>query len=191
MAERLFGDYDFINDDRIPDAHIELNVNAFDLRTCWQRCGLLSNLVAGYISSAYFDEGKGYNSEIFSSISTIFQELIENAAKFSQHRAALVRVRVKHFERVTVIDVQNDATPAHSARFEAHLKLLFTAPDLDDLQVHILESRSRDNLESGIGLLMLLKDYPIKLGALIAPTSNGQEEITVRVYYRLPGPDEA
>ena len=190
MAERLFGDYDFITDERLPDAHIELNVSAFDLRTCWQRCGLLSNLVAGYISSAYFDEGKGYNSEIFSSISTIFQELIENAAKFSLRREAQIRIRVKHYERVTMIDVQNDATPTSSQRFESHLRLLFTAPDLDDLQVHILESRSRENVESGIGLLMLLKDYPIKLGALIVPTANEQDEITVRVYYRLPGPEE-
>src|SRR4029079_18273518 len=130
--ERLFGDYDFITDERLPDAHIELNVSAFDLRTCWQRCGLLSNLVAGDISSAYFDEGKGYNSEIFSSISTIFQELIENAAKFSLHRDGEIRVRIKHYERVTRLEVENDSSPAHTHKFEEHVKLLLTAPDLDD-----------------------------------------------------------
>lgn len=191
MAERLYGDYDFISGERIPDAHLELNVNSFDLRTCWQRCGLLSNFVAGYISSAYFDEGKGYNSEIFSSISTIFQELIENAAKFSLHREASIRVRINHYERVTQIEVQNDSLTANSQRFEAHLKVLFTAPDLDDLQVHILESRSRDNLESGIGLLMLLKDYPIKLGVLFAPAGNELDQVTVRAYYQLDGVEEA
>jgi hypothetical protein len=194
MAERLYGDFEYVPEERIPDAHLELSVNSFDLRTVWQRCGLLSNLVAGYISSAYFDEAKGYNSEIFSSISTIFQELIENAAKFSMHRDAVIRIRVKHYERVTRIEVQNNSVSTHSQKFEAHLKVLFTAPDLDDLQVSILESRSRDQLESGIGLLMLLKDYPVKLGVLFA--ASGQEKgqefdvVTVRVYYRLEGIDE-
>jgi hypothetical protein len=191
MAERLYGDFEYIPDERIPDAHLELRVNSFDLRTVWQRCGLLSNLVAGYISSAYFDEGMGYNSEIFSSISTIFQELIENAAKFSMRRDAVIRVRVKHYERVTRLEVQNDSSMSHSHKFEAHLKVLFTAPDLDDLQVSILESRSRDQLESGIGLLMLLKDYPVRLGVQFASNGQDQEVVTVRVYYRLEGLDEA
>jgi hypothetical protein len=191
MAERLYGDFEYIPEERSPDAHLELGVNSFDLRTVWQRCGLLSNLVAGYISSAYFDEGKGYNSEIFSSISTIFQELIENAAKFSMHRDAVIRIRVKHYERVTRIEVQNDSSTVHSQKFEAHLKVLFTAPDLDDLQVSILESRSRDQLESGIGLLMLLKDYPVRLGVRFASHGQDHDVVTVRIYYRLEGLDES
>jgi hypothetical protein len=191
MSDRVYGDFEYIPEERNPDAHIELSVNSFDLKTVWQRCGLLSNLVAGYISSAYFDEGKGYNSEIFSSISTIFQELIENAAKFSLRKETPIRVRVNHYQRVTQIEVQNASISAHSQKFEAHLRVLFTAPDLDDLQVHILESRSRDNLDSGIGLLMLLKDYPVKLGVQIKPIGPDQETITVRVYYHLEGLDEA
>lgn len=187
MSDRLYGDFEYVPEDRSPDAHIEISVNSFDLKTVWQRCGLLSNLVAGYISSAYFDEGKGYNSEIFSSISTIFQELIENAAKFSLRREMPIRIRVNHYQRVTRIDVQNTSMPANSQKFEAHLRVLFTAPDLDDLQVHILESRSRDNLESGIGLLMLLKDYPIKLGVQIKSVGQDQEIITVRIFYHLEG----
>jgi hypothetical protein len=190
MAERLYGDFEYVPEDRSPDAHLELSVNSFDLKTVWQRCGLLSNLVAGYISSAYFDEAKGYNSEIFSSISSIFQELIENAAKFSASREAVISIRVKHYERVTRIEVQNEISAVNSQKFEAHLNVLFTAPDLDDLQVHILESRSRDNLESGIGLLMLLKDYPVKLGVQIVPNGCDQEVVTVRMYYHLEGLDD-
>lgn len=190
MSDRLYGDFEYVPEARSPDAHIELSVNSFDLKTVWQRCGLLSNLVAGYISSAYFDEGKGYNSEIFSSISTIFQELIENAAKFSLRREAPIRVRVNHYQRVTQIEVQNASLVANSRKFEAHLRVLFTAPDLDDLQVHILESRSRDNLESGIGLLMLLKDYPVKIGVKIASVAPDEELIAVRVFYHLEGLDD-
>lgn len=187
MAERLYGDFEYIPDERTPDAHLELSVNSFDLRTVWQRCGLLSNLVAGYISSAYFDEGKGYNSEIFSSISTIFQELIENAAKFSRHREAVIRIRIKHYDRVLKLEVQNDATPAYGQKFESHLKTLFTAPDLDALQVNILETQVEAKGQSGLGLLMLLKDYPVKLGVMFVRSGAERDIVTVRAYYRIEG----
>ncbi len=186
IEERLYGDFDYVPEDLVPEAHLELSVNSIDLKTRWQRCGLLSDLVAGYISAAYPEGGFGVTSPVFNSISTVFQELIENAAKFSRHREAVIRIRIKHYNRVLKLEVQNDATPGFGQKFEAHLKTLFTAQDLDALQVSMIESRAQTNSnQSGIGLLMLLKDYPVKIGVMFMRTGPEREIITVRAYYRL------
>jgi hypothetical protein len=184
-AERLYGEFDYVPEELIPEAHLEMSVNSIDLKTRWQRCGLLSDLVAGYISAAYPDEGFGYQSPVFNAVSTVFQELIENAAKFSRHREAIIRIRIKHYDRILKLEVQNDATTAYGQKFEAHLKTLFTSPDLDALQVNILENRGQTEIQSGLGLLMLLKDYPVKLGVMFVRGGGERDIITVRAYYRI------
>jgi hypothetical protein len=187
IAERLYGQFDYVPEELVPEAHLEISVNSIDLKTRWQRCGLLSDLVAGYVSAAYPDEGFGYQSPVFNSISTVFQELIENAAKFSRHREAVIRIRIKHYDRILKLEVQNDATPAFGQKFESHLKTLFTATDLDTLQVNILESQVDARGQSGIGLLMLLKDYPVKLGVMFMRSGAERDIVTVRAYYRIEG----
>ena len=186
IEERLYGDFDYVPEELIPEAHLELSMNSIDLKTRWQRCGIISDLVAGYISASYPEAGFGYTSPVFNSISTVFQELIENAAKFSRHREAVVRIRIKHYNRVLKLEVQNDATPTFGEKFEQHIKTLFATPDLDALQVHILENRTQaDSHQSGLGLLMLLKDYPVKLGVMLVRSAPEREVITVRVYYHV------
>jgi hypothetical protein len=187
ISERLYGEFDYVPEELVPEAHLEMSVNSIDLKTRWQRCGLLSDLVAGYISSAYPDEGFGYQSPVFNSISTVFQELIENAAKFSRHREAVIRIRIKHYDRILKLEVQNDATTAYGQKFEAHIKNLLMSPDLDALQVHILESQVEANGQSGLGLLMLLKDYPVKLGVMFVRAGAERDIVTVRAYYRIEG----
>jgi hypothetical protein len=187
IPERIYGEFDYVPEELIPEAHLELSVNSIDLKTRWQRCGLLSDLVAGYISAAYPDENLGVHSPVFNSISTVFQELIENAAKFSRHREAVIRIRIKHYDRILKLEIQNDATPSVGQKFESHLKVLFTTPDLDALQVNILENQVDAKGQSGIGLLMLLKDYPLKLGVMFMRSAPEREIVTVRLYYRIEG----
>lgn len=186
IEERVYGDFDYVPEDLPAEAHLELSVNSIDLKTRWQRCGFISDLVAAYISAAYPEEGFSPTSPVFNSVSTVFQELIENAAKFSRHREAMIRVRIKHYNSVLKLEVQNDATPAFGQQFEGHLKTLFSGQDLEALQVSMIESRAVSNSnQSGIGLLMLLTDYPVKLGVMFMRGASDREVVTVRAYYRL------
>jgi hypothetical protein len=182
MIERIYGDFEMIPDELTPEAHLELTVTAIDLTTHWQRCSVMSDLVAGYIAYAYHQSREMHTFHVYSSISTIFQELIENAAKYSRQREASIRVRVKHYNSVVRIEVQNDATIGTGERFEQHVKTLL-ASDLEELHASIVEDRARDGTQSGLGLVLLSKDYPVSFGFSFRRVGDEREVITVRAHY--------
>jgi hypothetical protein len=186
MLERTYGDFEYVPEDLTPEANLEFSVTPIDLTAHWPRCGLLSDLVAGYIAYAYHESQEMYKFPIYSSISMIFQELIENAAKYSHHRETIIRVRVKHFNSVVRLEVQNDATIAFGEKFEAYVERLLTS-DLEEMHVQIVEDKALDRSQSGLGLVMLLKDYPIKFGAHFRRVGGEREIITVRAHYHLEG----
>lgn len=184
MIERMYGDFEMIPEDLTPEAHFEISVTPIDLTTHWQRCSLLSDLVAGYIAYAYHQSREMHTFHVYSSISTIFQELIENCAKYSRHREAVIRVRVKHFNSVVRIELQNDATPGNAEKFEGYVKTLLSA-DLEELHFQIVEDQARASTHSGLGLVLLAKDYPCTFGFSFRRVSDEREIITVRAHYYL------
>lgn len=184
MIERMHGDFEMIPEDLTPEAHFEISVTPIDLMTHWQRCSLLSDLVAGYIAYAYHQSRDMHTFHVYSSISTIFQELIENSAKYSRHREAVIRIRVKHFNSVVRIEVQNDATPGNAEKFEGYVKTLLSA-DLEELHFQIVEDQARASTHSGLGLVLLAKDYPCTFGFSFRRVSDEREIITVRAHYYL------
>jgi len=184
MIERIYGDFEMIPEDLTPEAHFEISVTPIDLMTHWQRCSLLSDLVAGYIAYAYHQSREMHTFHVYSSISTIFQELIENSAKYSRQREGVIRVRVKHFNSVVRIELQNDATPGNAEKFEGYVKTLLSA-DLEELHFQIVEDQARASTHSGLGLVLLAKDYPCTFGFSFRRVSDEREIITVRAHYYL------
>lgn len=184
MTERIYGDFEMIPDELSPEAHLELSMTAIDLTTHWQRCSLMSDVVAGYIAYAYHQSRDMHTFNVYSSISTIFQELIENAAKYSRQREAMIRVRIKHYNSVVRIEVQNDATIATGGKFEKYIKTLLES-DLEELHVQIVEDRAREATQSGLGLVLLAKDYPVSFGFSFRRFAEEREIITVRAHYFL------
>jgi hypothetical protein len=184
MTERMYGDFEMIPDDLTPEAQFEISVTPIDLMTHWQRCSLLSDLVAGYIAYAYHQSREMHTFHVYSSMSTIFQELIENAAKYSRQRETVIRVRVKHFNSVVRIEVQNDATLGTAEKFEETVKTLLNS-DLEELHMQIVEDHARERVHSGLGLVLLAKDYPVTFGFSFRRVSDEREIITVRAHYYL------
>ena len=184
MEVETYGDFDYVPEGLTPEAQIEVNVSPIDLTTHWQRCGAISDMAAGYIAFAYPGGFQGPQSAVYSSISTILQELIENAARCSRQRGGMITVRINHYNRVVRIEVQNDTMPGIGQRFEKHLDMLFSAPDLDELHMQIMENQLSGR-QSGIGLLLLLKDYPVKLGVQFLREDEEHETIIVRAYYHM------
>jgi hypothetical protein len=190
MNARTYGDFEYIPESLVPEAQVDISISPIELTTHWERCGLLSDMTAGYIAYAYPGGMKRHESAIFSSISTIFQELMENAARYSRQRETVIKARVKHYNRVVRIEVQNDSTPAYGQKFEDYLKVLFSATDLDEMYMQLMEDQAAGLRQSGIGLLLLLKDYPVKLGAQLLRDGNERDVIVVRAYYHMEISDE-
>lgn len=180
-----YGVYDFIPDGLIPEARVALTLNPAELTAHWRRCSLISDFAAGYIASAFSPASKMRQSDIFNSVSTITQELIENAAKFSLQRDSVVDVELLHFDRLFAFSIKNTASSAVALEFEQHIQTLLTAQDLDSMYVDILEKRRDNESRSGIGLLLLMKDHGLKLGVRFSEDTVGKTTISVRAIYFL------
>jgi len=196
MDGKTYGDFDFVPDDLVPEARLSLALSPSDLTAHWQRCGRVSDFIAGYIVSAYEASaaaGQGPRLEdgpLFTAISTVFQELIENAAKFSPKREASISVRVKHFSGVLMYEVENTTTPAFLRRFEEYLRHMAEAPDLAALYLQIVEAAHEagaDAQRSGTGLLVIRKDHGVRVGVRFAEDEHGRPTVTVRAFQTLGG----
>ena len=185
MSARTYGDFDFIPEDMIPEAQFGLTLQPIDLTAHWRRCGLVSDTVASFIAYAYTHQSIEHAPPHLTGISTVFQELLENAAKYSRKRESGIQVRVRHYARAVMLEVQNGASKHRARGFEQHVRQLLraSAEELDALFVETLEA-SRDNVQSGIGILLLLKDYDVKIGVRFEPEPRGAR-VTIRVFYTL------
>ncbi len=190
MGTKVYGDFDLVPGELVPEAQIGLTLSASELTAHWQRCGLISDFVAGYVSAAYAAEQRESSAPLFTAISTVFQELIENAAKFSRKREAAITVRVKHFSRILMLEVENGTTAAFAQRFEEYLRAMDDTPDLDAAYLQILEARTESPAaaqRSGIGLLMIRKDHAVRVGVRFAEDEQGRPTITIRAFQTLEG----
>lgn len=188
--QRIYGDFDFVPGELVPEAQLALTLSPSELMAHWQRCGLISDFIAGYVSTVYAGDHRDAMTSIDTAISTVFQELIENAAKFSRKREAQVTVRVKHFSRVLMLEVENGTTPAFAQRFEEYLKAMQEHRDLDAVYLQILEAKTENTAaaqKSGIGLLMVRKDHGVRVGVRFNEDELGRPSVTVRAFQTLEG----
>lgn len=196
MDDRIYGDFDLVPDDLVPEARFALTLAPSELTAHWQRCGRVSDFVAGYIASAFAattaagPDDALEDGPVFTSISTVFQELIENAAKFSRKRDASIHVRVKHFSRILMYEVENTTTPAFAQRFEEYLRQMADEQDLGGLYLRIVEAHlegGADAQRSGIGLLVIRKDHGIRIGVRFSEDESGRPTVTVRAFQTMGG----
>ena len=128
-----------------------------DIFDNWERAGSLSDFIADYFTP-YFHSESAHNL-----ISTIFNELIENAVKFSHNNSQPIDIVVKKRNNELLAKITN-SIPRH--RKEAFIEIcreLFQK-DLDKLYLQKIEEGMSDNKKSGIGLILIKKDYNIKIG---------------------------
>lgn len=183
MVVCQYGDYDFVPAALIPEARLALTINPAELTTHWRRCSLLSDFIGGYIASAFSLGTKMRESDVFNSVSTIFQELIENAAKFSPARDASIAIELCHYDRLIAVEIKNDATSTAAKEFERYVQGILASEDLDGMYRDILERHRVTESRSGIGLLLLVKDYGLKFGVRFSEGEAERTTVTVRAFY--------
>lgn len=186
MSARTYGDFDFIPEDMIPEAQLGLMFQPIDLTAHWRRCGLISDTIASFVAYAYTQKSLEDAPPRLTGISTVFQELLENAAKYSRKRESDIQVRVRHYARAVLLEVQNGASKKRARDFESHVRKLMRADAaaLDTIFIETLEASRENDYQSGIGLLLLLKDYDVKVGVRFVTEGRGAR-VTIRVVYML------
>jgi len=183
MEDIVIGNYELIPDDISAEGEIRINLKPIDLITYWKRCGIMANFAALFYANTRVDSSLFENS-----ISTVFNELIENATKYSKKQNSIVAIHMKMYDSVLKITIENSTTEKNLLKFKDRFSELMECEDLDQLYFDTLLAEADNNEEkhSGIGLLLLLKDYPLKLGAhLRMDPDNNNFIITIQAFYYL------
>lgn len=145
-----------------------------DLMKIWKRCSITANYGAGYLSSSYL--GK---RDVMNSASMILNELIENAAKYSDEKDGDIEMTIIISEEEAVFQVDNTVNAEQYGKFRAFADELVHSADVKALYVEKLQSfKDEQKLNAGIGLLSLLNFFNPQIGFRFQPI---QEENKYRV----------
>ena len=138
------------------DSSFTVRFLPLDMFDNWQRGSVLSDFTANYFRHNFPSE------EQFGLISTVVNELVENAVKFTANNSLPVDLTLKKALGRMLVQTAN-TVPLHRAQpFMAVCRELFEK-DLDELYVARLKQDSGDRNASGLGLLLIRKDYSSKL----------------------------
>lgn len=181
MLIDTIGHFDLIPDSIPAEGAVTITVKPIDMIAYWKRCGLMADFAAAFYS--YTQEEPEAQENI---ISTIFNELIENASKYSVKTNGIVSISTKLYNTVLKIQIENYTSEENYLKLYGHLKKLTEAEDLDELYIKILSEKADASAESGIGLLLLAKDYNLKIGAQFEHIEEDNlYKVTTQSYYYI------
>ncbi len=151
-----------------------------ELMSRWERCSLISDFMAQYNPLDQDILPKSTNL-----LSTILNELLENAIKFSTDK--LVNVSIKHFGDEIEIEAINITNTENVGK----LMILINSLNQTDSEVLLLQSfektiESPQHDYSGLGLLSLIQDYNSHLGIKIVPKSENLDHFEVYIKIQIP-----
>jgi len=155
---------------------VAIEMPALDLVAHWRRCGMSADFLAGYMAYDFANRPVATNV-----LSTVTNEILENAAKFSVDKRRPVRILVAQLGDSVLIEATNVAEAARAEAFRVRLEEVLAA-DPERLFLQHLESASvAPPGAPGIGLVVLRKDYRALLAARIEPRPDGHLDVTVQV----------
>lgn len=171
MEERiLIGDK--IEFEKDIETTFEFRFLPLDIFDNWNRAGSLSDFIADYFES-YFVNKTAHNV-----ISTIFNEFIENAVKFTKNNSQPISITVKKRNNFLISRITNTIPLHRKTAFIGICEDLFTK-DLDELFLEKIEEGASDSKKSGIGLILIKKDYHVETSFDFFKDSNSINNVAV------------
>jgi hypothetical protein len=159
------GNYDSMIE--IKKDQLSITVTTEDCKNHWHRCSLLADFAANYFS-AFFP----VNININNAFSTIINELIENAVKYSEPSNSPIELRLFNFDDKTIITCFNTIDKVRYEKFKNYVEELVKCNEIDKLYKDTLESKALTET-SGLGLISIINYYNSKLGFKFKESANG------------------
>ncbi|EMK07293.1 hypothetical protein LEP1GSC176_3579 [Leptospira kirschneri str. MMD1493] len=172
-----YGHYNLVPDSLPSESEFTLKLRPMDLRVQWRRCSLTADYISNYCS--YQEK---LDPDTSNTISIIINELIENAAKFSKDRKGEIFLDLKYYSEILKIEVKNLTDETSKNKLE---KSISTLGDRNSDETYLNKLKKGEKNDSEIGLLLLSKDFPVRLGFLINEVSSATYEVIVRAYLDL------
>lgn len=151
------------------DGHrIRLWLRRDDLLLHWPRCGGVADFLAHYLMLPELDA---------ICCSTVFNEVVENAAKYASPGDTPIEVHAHGDDYTAVIETRHLAEPEQIARLEHWLsRAAHEEPDMV-----LRRTAHAAHADSGVGLLTVLRDYRARLSVVLEDGAVGRREVRVRV----------
>jgi hypothetical protein len=112
-------------------------------------------------------------------LSTVINELLENAVKFSTDDASAIRIRAGRHDDSIWIETFNTAAEPRARFLEKRLEELVHEP-LNALFARSM-ANARDSEAPGIGILIIQRDHGARIRAELTPRTDGSVDVRVRV----------
>jgi hypothetical protein len=145
-------------------SRLRIEFFAVDAITEWSRCSMVADFVAQFVAANFDDRDSARMI-----LSTLVNELVENGVKFSSRPLATVALTLLHLGDTLRVEVRNTTDAERVQRLSSWLGQL-EAKDADKLFLERLEEPPGGiGRGSGIGLLILKKDYGARIAARVAP----------------------
>jgi len=145
----------------------------------WKRIGMVSDFTA-----EFFGQHQNLGNLTKNSVSTVVNELVENAAKFAKPRNGLIDLDFKFYSSIIKIEVRNIVSDRMRSNFELNIKRYLTG-DIEKMYYDHLENLVSKSDTSGIGYLLMYKDYPIRFGFQFKRLESDKHEVTVEAYLNI------
>ncbi|MCZ8240003.1 MAG: histidine kinase [Leptospiraceae bacterium] len=174
-----YSDFKMIPDILPPESHLFLRLQPIDMMSQWKRIGMVSDFTA-----EFFGQHQSLGNLTKNSVSTVVNELVENAAKFAKPRNGLIDLDLKFYSSLIKIEVRNIVSERMRGNFEMHIKRVLTG-DIEKMYFDHLESLVSKADTSGIGYLLMYKDYPIRFGFQFKRLESDKHEVTVEAYLNI------
>jgi|GEM_PF-848094 len=169
-----------------PEDTLKVCFKPIDVERQWIRCATIANFVAAYFQDV--DRDPALPPIIDTNLlSTVLNELIENAAKYSADRQQENVLLIHIFKNSLYVSITNVATQTQADRVLQQLNTDKTEDELEEMYMNKLQDLAENGLvqrSAGLGLLMLQKDYPIHLKANLNKEDN-KYFLTVEVTWNI------
>lgn len=184
--ETILGNFNKIPDILPAEGVVKVSFQPIDLMSHWKKCGLTADFGAAFYTFSRNVRAED-EEKIKSILSTVLNELIENAAKFSRQKS-VVELVLKNYSNTILIEAANEVHGESAASFMKLCRTLLES-DLEELYFKQLEEKSVSNSSSGIGLMMLMKDYDVELAFRFVPVRDSDTpdvtRLTVRAFVNI------
>jgi hypothetical protein len=157
-------------------AGIELVLRPSELMRHWERCGTTADWIASYLAHDIESTARAGFKNVFS---TVINELLENAAKFSTNGPEPIKIAAHHLGAFVRIETWN-TTPEARARLLEQTLADLAQTNLDSLFGRRVASGGEAK-SPGIGLLIIKRDYDARIQAALTPRDNGSSDVHMTV----------
>lgn len=146
-----------------------------DMIAHWDRCGATADWAANLLAYNFDHRAAAANV-----LSTVINELLENAVKFSSDKRRPIRLRVAQRADRVLIETENTADVAQARVLEAHVAAMFA--DRGALFGRLVARAAAGEVGApGIGLLVVRRDFGATLGVELSPLDDDEHLVRVRV----------